>query len=370
MQLTLTPEQTQLSDGVDRFVAERLPESLRHSRAASPDGLDRAIWREMAELGWLAAGLAEDEGGWGGSPVETMVIMERAGHGMVSGPLVDFAVHSMRLLLACGVDATLIGGIASGDKVIAVANIDASPQNRATLEVRESGLVLSGVKHLVPAGDAADAFIVTASLDGQRALVLVEANQRGVSAAGYRTLDDRRAADVTFDKVAISGEALLATGAKAQSALEQAERHAVAALCAEATGIAQYLLEATLEYAKTRQQFGQPIGRFQALQHRFADMFVAIEEARSLTMRATASMCRDDDPAGSAHAVAAAKFGVVERTMHVGREAIQLHGGVGMTEDLPIGAGFRRLKVISLMQGGQNDALDRMAPGIASGIYV
>jgi alkylation response protein AidB-like acyl-CoA dehydrogenase len=173
---------------------------------------------------------------------------------------------------------------------------------------------------------------------------------------------------VSFSETPILPDAVIGTGEIAKTTLAHAELHAIAALCAEGVGIAQFLLDETLAYVKLRRQFGQPIGRFQAIQHRIVDMYVAVEEARSLSLMAAINL-ESNDSGQRAHALAAAKIGVLSRALHVARESIQLHGGIGMTEDLPLGAGLRRLMAMKVTYGDEAIQLDRMVPGIVSGIY-
>lgn len=371
MQLTLNSEQAQLRDAIARFIAERYPDSRRRDHADSAEGFGRDAWAQMAGLGWLGAGLSEEEGGYGGGPVEVMVIMEAAGRGLMQEPLLPVMVHSARLLLAAGRGPDAVAGILSGDEIVVVA-VDEPGLNGARqatrIEAGGEGYVLAGAKRLVPFGHVADAFLVSCTFQGRPAVVRVPASATGIDAVAYRTIDGRRAADLTFDGVIVPAVDLVATGDAAAGALALAEQHAMAALCAEAVGVAQFLHDTTLDYVRTREQFGQAIGRFQAVQHRMADMFATLEEARSLAVMATVKLA-SSGPAERAHSVSAAKIGVLARAMHVAREAIQLHGGVGMTEDLPIGAGFRRLKALSLAFGDENHHLDRMAPGIAAGVY-
>lgn len=365
MNLTLSSEQTMLKDGIARFAAERHGDRPRRG-AENAAGFDRDIWREMAELGWLGAGLSEEEGGFGGGPVETMIVMEAAGRGLMPEPLLPVA-FSTRLLVAAGQGAEAIAPIVAGEQIAVVALEEAGRNGSLTRTVLENGQ-LSGRKRLAPYGDAADAFIVSCHTpDGAAALVRIPADAEGIEIVGYRTIDGRRAADVTFSRVAAPAGIVIAAGDAAEDALADALDHATAAACAEAVGIAQFLADQTLDYLKTRQQFGQPIGRFQALQHRMADVFVALEEARSLTLMATLKLSAPAEQ--RAHAVSAAKIGVMARAVEIGREAIQLHGGVGMTDELPIGAGFKRLKALELTFGSEHHHLDRMASGIESGIY-
>ncbi len=363
--LTFSSEQIMLKDGIARFVAERRGDRARRG-AENAAGFDRDIWREMAELGWLGAGLSEEEGGFGGGPVETMIVMEAAGCGLMPEPLLSMA-FSTRLLVAAGQGAEAVARIVAGEQVAVVALEEAGLNGVRNRTVLEAGR-LSGKKRLVAYGDAADLFIVSCrKTDGAAALVCIPAEVEGVEIVGYRTIDGRRAADVTFSGAAVPAENVIATGEAADEALAIALDHAIAAACAEAVGVAQFLSDQTLDYLKTRQQFGQPIGRFQALQHRMADVFVALEEARSLALMATLKLSA---PAKQrAHAISAAKIGVMARAVHIGREAIQLHGGVGMTDELPIGAGFKRLKALELTYGSEHHHLDRMASGIENGIY-
>lgn len=370
MKLTLDPEQDQLKAGVLRFVADRYDDRRRRGIAASREAFSRDVWREAAELGWLGAGLSEAQGGFGGGPVETMVVMEGVGRGLMQEPFLP-VLHALSLLVASGQDAEAVSAIVAGEAVVTAALEEAGSNGRhGETQIRRAGegFRLSGRKRLVPHGDTADGFIVSCSLGGEAALARVQVSMGGIEAVGYRTIDGRRAADVSFEDVDLAEDALIATGEAAAAALGAAKARAIAALCGEAVGIAQFLNDTTLDYAKTRQQFGRPIGSFQAVQHRLADMFVAVEEARSLAIMAAVRLAAAT-PAERDHAMAAAKLGVMARALHVAREAIQLHGGVGMTEDLPIGAGFRRLKALSLAHGDENAQLDLMTPGIAAGIY-
>lgn len=359
--LTLSTEQTHLKDSVARFATSHGVRGELAGEAAHAADFRPELWRRMAELGWLGAGLSEEEGGFGGGPVEAMVILEEAGHGLLPEPLLEAAVAT-RILAATRPGGDLLAAVVAGDEVVIPAIGGDRPGEAA--QVRLSGSdgqwSLSGTRRLVPAAGYADRFIVSCKAQDGPALVVVPADAAGVEVESYRTMDGRSAATVTFTDVGIAGEAILAKGDEARAVLEAAREVALATLCAEATGIAAFLFEQTLDYLRTRRQFGQPIGRFQALQHRMADMFVALEEARSLTVMAAVKLA-SDDPAERGRALSAAKIGTVSRALHVAREAIQLHGGVGMTQELPIGAGFKRIKALELMFGNENHHLDRMA---------
>jgi alkylation response protein AidB-like acyl-CoA dehydrogenase len=362
MHWALSEEHSQLKDSVDRFVAEQGAKRDLHDTAVL-----RTLWREVADLGWLGAGLSEAEGGLGGGSIATLLIMEAIGRALLPVPFLAVAVHAVRLLLEAGHMGT-VAAIVEGGKWVTAA-LDTNPrENSTTLLTAGEGFTLSGLKRLVPFGACADSFLVTAMWGQTRAVVKVTASAPGVVVKGYNSVDGHGVADVQFTRVSLATTDLLASGADADSALRSAEQHAIAALCAEAVGIAQFLHESTLDYVKARSQFGQPIGRFQALQHRMVDMFVAVEESRSLAMMAAASLAVPRS-AERDHTIAAAKLGVLQRALHVARESIQLHGGIGMTEDLPLGAGLRRLKVLNAIYGGEGVQLDRMASGVVSGLY-
>lgn len=354
--LTLSTEQTQLKDSVARFAAAHGVRGELVGEDARAVDFRPDLWRQMAELGWLGAGLSEDEGGFGGGPVETMVVLEEAGRGLLPEPLLEVAVAA-RLLAATRPAGGLLANVIAGEELVVPAFGDAGAA--ACLSGAGEGLTLSGMVGLVPAAEHAGRFIVSCAAEDGPALVLVAADAQGLEIETFRTMDGRRAASIRFRDLAVAPQDVLARGDEAQDVLAAARDVALAALCAEATGVASFLFEQTLDYLKTRRQFGQPIGRFQALQHRMADMFVALEEARSLTVMAAVQLAADT-PQERAYALSAARIGTVSRAMHVAREAIQLHGGVGMTQELPIGAGFRRIKALELMFGNEDHHLDRM----------
>lgn len=361
MNLTLSTEQNHLRDSVARFAASHgVRGELAGERAHGAD-FRVELWRTMAELGWLGAGLSEAEGGFGGGPVEAMVVMEEAGRGLLPEPLLEVAVAA-RILAATRPGGELVAAVVAGEEVIVPALGGERPDELAQvrLDGGDGRRSLSGSRRLVTAAAHADRLIVACEAPEGHALVVVPADAAGVTVESHRTMDGRSAATVAFEDVEVAAEAVLAMGDEARAALAAAREAALAGVCAEATGIADFLFGQTLDYVKTRRQFGQPIGRFQALQHRMADMFVALEEARSLTVMAAVKLGAGD-PAERAHALSAAWIGTVSRALHIAREAIQLHGGVGMTQELPIGAGFKRIKALELTYGAQDHHLDRMA---------
>ncbi|SEO67262.1 Acyl-CoA dehydrogenase [Salinihabitans flavidus] len=355
MEFSLSDEQNMLRDTAERWLAS-LP---------SRPQADRALWREIADMGWLGAGFSEAEGGIDGGPVEVAVIMEMAGRALLRAPLIEGMVLGARLLSGAGAKTSL-ANVLEGQSIELPA-LEEPNQRHApfTPDLRlmdcGGGHRLSGTKSLVSWATLADHFLISAS-DGAGSLVLlrVPADREGISLRERRLLDGGDAADLLLTDVAIGHDDILCQGNTAEDVLSEALDHATAALCAEAVGLADLLHERTLEYLKTREQFGQPIGSFQALQHRMVDLNIALEEARSLAMMANHALSL---PAGEARVspLSAAKQGVCARCLQIGREAIQLHGGIGMTEELPIGSAFRRLKALSLGLGDEAWHLERIA---------
>jgi len=374
MDFSLSDEQQLLKDSVERFVRERYSFEQRRTLAESPLGFDEVNWRQMAELGWLAAPLPEAYGGVGGGAVEVMVLMEAFGRGLVLEPFFPTVVLGANLLLAAGSDAqkeNLLPGVASGATRLAFAWVE--PQAGfdlfdVTCRARRngSGWTLDGAKGVVLGAAAADCIIVLArTAGGSRdreglSLFLVNRDDRGVSRRDYATQDGQRAADLVLEGVNLGEEALLGEADFALPAVEHVAERAIAALAAEAVGCMAVLVDSTAGYLKTREQFGRPIGGFQALQHRAVDMFMALEESRSMTYVAT---CRlgDADAIRRAKAVSGVKTTVGRAGRRIGQEAVQLHGGMGMTAELHIGHYFKRLTMIDVMFGNAAWHLKRYA---------
>ena len=374
LDLELSEEQRLLKDSADRFVARDYAFESRREAVAGEDGFRREVWRRFASLGWLGVGLPEDFGGSGGAR-ETAVLMESLGRGLVVEPYLACVVMAAKAVALAGADAQkeeLLGGVVSGDLLLSLAY--AEPRSRydpAHVETRAEAAgdawVLNGHKGLVLNGDTADRFVVSARASGDVAdedgvaLFVVDAGADGVHARGYPTNDGGRAAEVSLENVAVAADALLggdSTGG-ARVVAEVVDR-AAAAVCAESLGLMAALNDLTVDYAKTREQFGQPIGKFQALQHRMVDMFVALEESRSLT----AVYMADVDSAEAAErqlAVSAMKAQCDKAGRAVGQEAIQLHGGIAMTDDYIASHYFKRLSAIHRLFGDIDWHLERYA---------
>jgi alkylation response protein AidB-like acyl-CoA dehydrogenase len=374
MNFELSEDQALLKESVERFVAREYSFEKRREVAASEEGFLRETWATFAGLGWLGATIPEEYGGTGGDGIETMVLMEAFGRALAVEPYVPSVVLGGGLVAAAGSEAQkreMLPALAEGRMLLAFAYAEPDSRydlNHVGLAAREdgAGYVLDGAKCLVLGGDCADRLIVSARTEGETrdqrgiSLFVVERGVHGLAIEGYPTVDGLRAAEVSFDGVAVGADRLLGPKGEALPVIERAIDRAAAAVSAEALGIMQALHDATLAYAKTREQFGRAIGSFQALQHRMVDMMIACEETRSLVL-VSAMKADDTDMAGRLRAISAAKVKVGEAGRLVGQEAIQIHGGMGMTDELIVGHWFKRLSVIARLFGDAGHHLRRFA---------
>jgi pimeloyl-CoA dehydrogenase small subunit len=372
MDFDFTEEQRLLKESVDRFIADRYEFEQRKTFAKNDSGYSQENWKQFAELGLLAIPFVEEHGGFGGGPIETMIVMEAFGRGLVLEPYFSTVVLGGGLLRHAGSDAQkseFIPKIASGDLRLAFAHSERqSRYDLADVETRAkksaAGYVLEGEKSLVLNGDSADMLIVSARLSGgQRersgiGLFLIDANAKGVSRRGYPTQDGLRAAEISLSGVEVRTDRVLSEDGL--PIIERVVDEAIAALAAEAVGAMTEMHTLTVEYLKTRKQFGVAIGAFQALQHRAVDMFVALEQARSMAMFAT-MMSAEDDAEMRGRATSAAKVQIGRSAKIVGQGAIQLHGGVGMTMELKVGHYFKRATMIDVLFGDADYHLARLA---------
>ena len=356
MDFDLSDEQRLLKDSVDRFIADKYGFEARRLYRAEPGGWSRAAWAQMAELGLLGLPFSEADGGFGGGPTETAIVMEAFGRGLVVEPYLATAVIGAALLRHVATPeqrARLVPEIAAGERALAYAQVERqsrySLNDIKTKAVRSGdGWTLTGAKSLVLSGDTADTLLVTARTDGdERArhgigLFLVEAEAKGVSRRGYPTQDGLRAAEIEFE--AAPAEALGDPG-EALPGLEWAQDEMLAALAAESVGVMQAMLDMTADYLKTRKQFGKPIGDNQALQHRAVDMYVSLEQARSMSIFAT-MMASDETAIERQRAMHAAKVQIGRSGRHIGQEAVQMHGGIGVTMEYAVGHFFKRMTMI------------------------
>ncbi len=368
MDFNYTEEQLALQDTLRRFIAKDYAFEHRRALAKSADGFDRKAWATFADFGILALPFDEEFGGLDGNAVDTMLVMEMLGRGLALEPYVSTVVLCGGLLRDAASAAQkeeLLPAIAGGELMLALAHYEPGARYQldcvtTTATPTGSGWKLDGAKLVVLGAPAAAKLIVSASDDKGISLFLVDAKAPGVTLRAYPTQDGARAADVKLTGVQVGAEALIGPAGGALPIIERAIDYANAALCAEAVGIMSALNEVTLEYLKTRKQFGVPIGKFQALQHRMADMVIATEQARSM---ATLAAVRADsaDAAERSRAVAAAKAYVMQSARFVGQQAVQLHGGMGVTDELNVGHYFKRLTMIALSFGDADYHLGRFS---------
>ena len=359
MDFDLTEEQRLLRDSVDGLLTDTYEFEQRKKYMKEKGGWSKAIWGKLAEQGLLGLPFAEADGGFGAGAVETMIVMEALGKALVLEPYLATVVIAGGFLRHGGSDAQKaahIPGIIDGSKTFAFAQLEKNSRYdlsdvTTAAKKKGDGFLIDGEKFVVINGENADTLIVTARTKGARhdrsgiGVFLVPANAKGVTRKGYPTQDGLHAADVSFTAVEVGSDAAIGDGENALPLIERVVDEARTALCAEAVGLMDESLKTTVEYIKTRKQFGVAIGTFQSLQHRAADMFVAVEQARSMSMFAT--MAADfDDPKERARAVAAAKVQIGKSGKFVGQQSIQLHGGIGMTQEAKIGHYFKRLTMI------------------------
>jgi pimeloyl-CoA dehydrogenase small subunit len=371
MDFSFTEEQNLLRNSVQKFVQNAYTFDNRRAVIRSEAGWKRENWSTFAELGLLAAPFAEDHGGLGGGPVETMIIMEEFGRGLVVEPFLGTVVLAGGFLRHGGSkaqQAQYIPEMIEGKRVCAFAF--AEPQGRynladlaVTAKKSGAGYVLNGHKAVVIGAPWADTLVVTARTSGgQRdakgvSVFIVDKKAKGVSCRDYPTVDGLRASEVTFENVAVGADAVIGEVDNGLQLVERVVDEGIAALSAEAIGAMKVLNDATTEYCKTRKQFGVPIGKFQVLQHRMVDMFMNYEQSVSITYMVTLKL--DASDAERRKAASAAKVQIGKAGRFIGQQAVQLHGGMGMTDELNVGHYFKRLTMIDTMFGNVDHHLKR-----------
>jgi alkylation response protein AidB-like acyl-CoA dehydrogenase len=374
MDFNLTEEQAMLKDSVDRFLAKNFSFEQRRRMLADRQPMSAQLWQGLAELGVLGVPFSPEDGGFGGGGVETMLVMQALGRNLVLEPYLATVVLAGSCLALGAAEwqkKILLPKIIDGSLIMAFAH--AEPNSRfdlARVETRAvrdgNSFVLEGEKSLVLHGSVADKFIVSARTSGNDAdahgvtLFVVEADEENLSGQEYPLFDGTRALDLQLSGVKLSPQSVIGTLDQAMPLIDVVLDRAMAALCAEAVGIMDALHAATVEYLKTRQQFGQPIGRFQALQHRAVDMLVQLEQARSMALLA-ASKVDSTDILERRRTVAAAKELAGRAGRFLGQQAIQLHGGMGMTDELNVSQYFKRLTAIDVLFGNAASQRTRFA---------
>lgn len=369
---TLTEEQRLLKESLERFRRQDYAFEKRRGLLAKLGTADDPVWAQFAELGWLAATLPEEHGGLGGSNADLALLMEQFGRGLVTSPFVPTIVLGGTLLKLAGSEAqksVLLPRLAEGTTKLALAYLEPpaqpDPALVATQARREGGgFVITGEKLAVLYGNVADHLLVSARTSGRTgdrhgvSMFLVPANAPGLRINAYRTHDDGWATDLRFDQVPVAADALVGPIDSALATLEVALDAGSAAICEEAVGAMWTLHDMTLDYIKVRRQFGATIGSFQAIQHRMVNMYMKCQLAQSAALAGMAAL-NSPDPVARSRAVSAAKVQVGRAARHVGEEAIQLHGGIAMTDEYAAGHYFKRLTMIRLMFGDEDYHLRR-----------
>lgn len=371
MDLTPTPEQKMLRDAAHKYLRAEYGFEARNQLTASDLGMSPAHWRRFAEFGWLGLGLPEAQGGFGAMP-ELIQVAEAMGAALVVEPYAASTVLAGQAIAGAGRAAqcaALLPPLVAGEAIYTLAHTEADSRHElawvaASARQEGSGWVLCGHKTGVPAAPWADAFVVaarTAGAAGERegiGLFVIPARANGLSVTAYARYDGARAGDLHLHDVALDADAALGDPAAGLAALERAVDLATVAVCADALGAMTAVLSKTGEYLATRKQFDAPLASFQVLQHRLVDMFAAVEASRSMLLLA-ALQADNPVPAERARAVSAAKVAISERARYVAQQGVQLHGGVGMTEELDIGHYFRRLTLFQHAFGGSDHHLQR-----------
>ena len=364
MDLTLNNEQRLLRESAERFVAETYNADHRRRMTNEPLGFSTAILKQFADLGWLALPIAEADGGLGGGAIEIGIVMEAFGRGLVSEPYLSTVVIGASLISECGTEAqkqALLPKIADGSLYLAFAHSERQARfdlaNVRTMVRRTpDGWRLDGHKAAVLNGSAAGQIIVSARVDdgsgkpGELCLFLVPQDTPGLASRDYPRLGGGRACNLDLRDVHLPADALLGDGSDALPAIEAVVDRAMAALGAEAVGIMQTLLDQTLEYTKIRKQFGRPLSANQVIRHRLADMAMQCDEARSMALRA--ALMADAEPVARSRAASGAKAKIGKCARFVAEQSVQLHGAMGVTEELDIGSYFKRLLAFDTLFGG------------------
>lgn len=381
MNFDFTDEQSMLKDSIERLLAERYQFEQRRAYLTSPQGFSGELWQTYADMGLLGLPFAESDGGLGGGPVDTMIVMEAFGRSLALEPYLATVVlggGSLRAAANAQQRESLIPLIASGELMLAFAHAEAQSRYdladvQTTAKRDGEGWVLNGQKRFVLHGDSAQKLIASARISGGRherdglALFIVDAQDSGVRRRGYFTQDGLRAADVDLANVRVDAQRVLGEPGAALPIIERVADEAIAALCAEAVGCMERAHEVAVDYLKSRKQFGVAIGSFQALQHRAVDMLVLIEQARSMALFAT-MMATESDAQERAKSLSAAKVQIGKSAKFVGQQAVQLHGGIGVTEECQAGHYFRRLSMIELLFGDTDHHLASLARSSGLGV--
>ncbi len=371
MDLSYTEEQTLLRDSVQKFIEDNYDISQRKKLAESDEGFSRDNWKMFAELGWLAMPFAEEDGGIGGSAIDTMLVMEEFGKGLVVEPFLPTVVMAGTAISEYGSASQkeeILSGIIDGSLLATVAYAEEQAfhdLNSVRTAAAKDGdfYVISGTKSVVLNAQSANKIVVTARTSGDESdengitAFVVDADAEGITRQDYPTVDGLRASEVTFENVRVPAEAIVGEVDKGLEVITRVANRAILALSAEAVGSMEKLYKDTIDYTKQREQFDHPLSDFQVLKHRMTEMFMEHSLAKSLTMKAT--MLETQDAEDAQRTIHALKFLIGKSSRFVGQNAVQLHGGMGMTEDLAIAHYFKRLMVIDSQFGNTDHHLER-----------
>lgn len=373
MDFSFTEEQVLLRNSVGRFLADQYGFETFKKVSRSEPGWRRDCWKQFAELGLLGASLPEAYGGLGGGSVETMIVMEEFGRRLVVEPYVQTVVVGANFVNFGGTEAQKkewLSKIAAGDTVIAFAFVE--PQGRynfadiATVAKKQGwSYILNGQKSVVLGAPWADTLLVSARTTGAQrdekgiSVFLVDKKAKGISCRDYPTIDGLRASEIAFENVEVPAANIVGEPDGGLSLIEKVADFAIAAHCSEAVGAMKVLLDTTVEYSKTRKQFGVPIGKFQVLQHRMVDMFMNCEQSASITLMVTLKL--EENEVERKKAASAAKVQIGKAGRFVGQNAVQIHGGMGMTDELNVGHYFKRVTMIDTLYGNVDHHLRRYA---------
>lgn len=374
MDFTLNEEQQLLKDSAEKFILQDYDFAKRETILAGAAGYDPEVWRQIAELGWLGLPFTEEDGGYGGTSVETMILMEAIGKGLMVEPYVPTIILAGKLVSRCGSMAqkeSILPRMIAGEIKLAFAHGEAQSRfNLADIETvatpNGDDFVLKGHKAVVLHGGCADKFVISARTKGETrdqngiTLFIVDAATAGLSVRDYPTIDGLRACELALEDVVVGHDSVLGEIDGAFPEIELALDHGIAAICAEAVGAMDALCDATLEYLKSRSQFGTNIGSFQALQHRMVDMYMELEQSRSMSYMASLKLTSNDVKERRL-ALSAAKVQIGRGGRFVGQQSVQLHGGMGMTDELPVSHYFKRLTMIDAQFGNVDYHLDQIA---------
>jgi alkylation response protein AidB-like acyl-CoA dehydrogenase len=371
MDFNFNEEQTLIQGQVAQFIQRDYEWEKRQNLISSELGFSEKNWKIFAELGWLGISLSEESGGFGGTALESMIIMEEFGKGLVVEPFLETIILCSGLIDSCGTDeqkGEILGQVVAGNMHLALGFTE--PQSRFNLadvtteaKLKDGNYVVNGFKSVVMNGPNANKFIISTRTSGKQtdkdgiSLLVVDANQDGVSLRNYPTVDDRRASELTLENVIVPASCLLGSENQGFKLLEDAIDNATLGICAEAVGAMEVLYKTTVEYTKTREQFGQPIGKFQVLQHRMVDMFMEYEQSKSLLYMATIKNVEGSQDAKKS--ISGLKYQVGKAAKFIGQQAVQLHGGMGVTNELNVGHFFKRLTTIISIFGNTDYHLKR-----------